>query len=164
MWKAGSLVVLLALAAAGCEDSKQALVLGPTPPAGTPALPPPVAHPRLADAHLIAIGETVRGQVTGDDPLCDPTWAPRCRYFKLTAPGAATLRVMLRWSAGQLDPYPLDIEVHGPNRSWGGAVAGPGAQRYVDVAVEAGATYLIEVFSFLGPAEPFELTTSIEPR
>ena len=67
------------------------------------------------------------------------------------------------WSTAQADPYPLDIGVYGPTGDWP-AVVGPGAQRYVDVVADAGATYLIEVWSFLTPAEPFELTSSIEAR
>ena len=74
------------------------------------------------------------------------------------------LRVTMRWSAAQPDPYPLDIGVMGPNGGEWFPAVGPGTQRYVDVLADAGATYLIEVWSFLTPAEPFELMSSIESR
>ena len=167
MRNVGSIMVLVAVAAAGCESPQRALLLGPTPLASTPPpVPPPplpVAHPRLGDAVAIAIGETLRSQTTADDPLCAPEQPHRCRYFKVTAPSGGSLRVTMRWSAAQPDPYPLDIGVYGPTGEWF-AVVGPGAQRYVEVLADAGATYLIEIWSFLTPAEPFELTSSLVSR
>ena len=149
MRNVGSLMVLLALAAIGCESPQRALLLGPTPltstPPPAPSPPPQVPHPRLADANPMAIGETVRSQTTTDDPFCDPGWPHRCRYLEVTAPHDGMLRVTMRWSPAQPDPYPLDIGVIGPNgREWL-PVVGPGTQRYVDVPAGAGATYLIEV-------------------
>jgi hypothetical protein len=167
MRNVGSIMVLLAVAAVGCESPRRALLLGPTPLASTPPpIPPPpqpIPHPRLGDATPIAIGETVKSQTTADDPWCAPGGPHRCRYFKVTAPIQGVLRVTMRWSAAQPDPYPLDIGVHGPTGEWL-PVVGPGAQRHVDVRADAGATYLIEVWSFLTPAERFELTSSLESR
>lgn len=165
MRSVGSLMVLLAVAAVGCESPQRALLLGPTQLASTPppSQPPRLPHPRLGDASPIAIGETVSSQTTADDPLCDPGWPHRCRYFKVTTPSRGMLRVTMRWSAAQPDPYPLDIGVYGPTGEWF-PVVGPGAQRYVDIGAAAGATYLIEVWSFLTPAERFELTSSLESR
>lgn len=167
MRTAGSFVALLALAAAGCESPGRVLALAPTPvvaapPPGPPPAPP-VPHPRLADANPMAVGETVRSQATTDDPLCDPGWPYRCRYFRIIAPRDGTLRVTMRWSAAQPDPYPLDIAVYGPMHEWESA-PGRGAEREVLGPADSGASYLVEVWSFLTPAEPFELTSSIEPR
>ena len=172
MWKISSLGVLLALTAVACEDSKQALVLRPTPlaspapplPAPPPAPPVVIPHPRLSDASPIAIGETIKSQATADDPLCGEAYPHRCRYFKVTATLSGMLRVTMRWSAAQRDPYPLDIGVYGSGGGEWLPVAGPGTERAVYVPADAGATYLIEVWSFLTPGEPFELTSSIEPR
>ena len=162
MRNVGSIMVLLAVAAVGCENPQRALLLAPTPLASTPP-PAPVPDPRLEGASPIVIGETVHSQATADDPLCDPGWSYPCRYFKVTASSHGRLRVTMRWSAAQPDPYPLDIGVPGPFGEWL-AMIGPGAQRYVDVPVDAGATYLIEVWSFLNPAERFELTSSLVSR
>lgn len=168
MRNVGSLVVLLALVAGGCEGPHRSVVLGPTPLAPTaspsPPLPAPVPHPRLAEAIPLAVGQAITSQTTTDDPLCTPDWPHRCRYFKITAPEKGTLHVTMRWSEAQRDPYPLDIGVIGPNGVEWSADVGPGTQRRVQVEVDADATYVVEIWSFLTPAEPFELTSSLEPR
>lgn len=159
-------VVVLALGAVACDDRQGALLLGPSPtptPSSVAPSPAPVPHARLEDATRLEIGETVQGQTTASDPLCDPAWPHHCRYFKITAPQAGVLHIALRW-ASSTEPYPLDLAVYAPNGGVWLPVVGPGTQRRVDVVVESGASYLVEVWSFLTPAEPFELTSSLEPR
>jgi hypothetical protein len=106
----------------------------------------------------------VQGQTTPSDPLCDPAWPHHCRYFKITVPLTGVLRVAMRWDASTLEQYPLDLGVYSPNGATWLAVVGPGTQRRVNVAAESGATYLVEVWSARTPGEPFELTSSLEPR
>jgi len=171
MRNVGHFVVVLTIGAVACESPQGRLLLGPTSistpiPTPSPVSPRPPAVPdgRLDDATPLEIGETVQGQTNEGDPQCDPAWPHRCRYFKVTAPQPGLLHVTVRWGPSSRDPYPLDIAVYGPN---GGAqlpVVGPGTQRRVDVVVDSGGTYLVEVWSFLTPGEPFELTSSLEPR
>ena len=173
MRKVLALAVPLAVAVVACESPQGALWLGPTPLAGpattgpTPSPAPPtplVPHPRVSDASPLEIGETVHGQTIASDPLCDPAWPHHCRYFKITSAHTGLLHVTLRWSISSRDPYPLDIAVYAPNGGEWLPVVGPGTQRRVDVVVDSGGTYLVEVWSFLTPGEPFELTSSLEPR
>ena len=173
MRNVGHFVMVLTLGAVACESPQGSSLLGPTPiptPSATSTpvspRPPAVLDRQLDDATRLEIGETVQGQITTSDPLCDPTsaYAHRCRYFKVTAPHAGLLHVTLRWGSSSRDPYPLDIAVYTlTGGEWLPAV-GPGTQRRVDVVVESGGTALVEVWSFLTPGEPFELTSSLEPR
>jgi hypothetical protein len=114
-------------------------------------------------AATIAVGEVVNSQVTMDDPLCDPGWPHRCRYYRLTAPADGVLDVTMRWSSQQPDPYPLDIDVISAIGRMGlPAGVGPGPQRRVTLRVKAGDTYVIEIWSFLSPGEGFELSTTLQ--
>jgi hypothetical protein len=54
--------------------------------------------------------------------------------------------------------------VFGPSGAIADGQIGVGLERIARGRVSAGSTYVIEVWSFLTKPEPFELTTSIEPR
>jgi hypothetical protein len=112
------------------------------------------------NAATLALGEVVKSHVTVNDPLCDPGWPHRCRYYRLTAPADGVLEVTVRWSSRQPDPYPLDIDLISRFGRMGLPVAvGPGPQRRMILSVKTGDTYAIEIWSFLSPAEAFELST-----
>ena len=163
-------IVLLALTASGCNgSSRELLPVTPTPTAAAPTvsteppLSPPSQRPRQPELGTsIAVDQAVSSRVTPDDPLCDPGWRYRCRYFRLAVPRDGVLRVTIQWNPAQLDPYPLDMEIIGPSGSgWLGQI-GRGPQRIGRGRVSGGSTYVIEVWSFLTPGEPFELLASLE--
>jgi hypothetical protein len=157
-------VFSFALLALGCDGGSSVVPTGPSPsapPASTPG--PSRALVLPPNAASIAVGEVVKGQVTGEDPLCDPGWPHRCRYYRLVAPAHGTLNVTIKWSAQQVDPYPLDLDVINASLRIGSAPAiGPGPQRRTSVRVKAGDAYAIEVWSFLSPGEVFELSTTLQ--
>jgi hypothetical protein len=157
-------VVTFAMVALGCDGARSVLPTAPgelDPRATTPAAAPVVP----TNAATIVIGEVVNSKVTMDDPLCDPRWPHRCRYYRLTAPADGFLEVTMRWSVEQPDPYPLDIDIISAFGRMGlPPDVGPGPQRRVAPRVKAGDTYTIEISSFLSPGEAFELTTALLGR
>jgi hypothetical protein len=156
-------VLCVAVLASGCDSNSFPTAPSPvTPRPAAPSLPP--AIPRADVATDIALGEVVRGRVADDDPLCEPAWPHRCRYYRLTAPTSGVLNVAMAWGPQVLDPYPLDIDAVDEQRRMYFPSVGPGNQRQLWIAVTAGSTYLIGIWSFVWPAEEFELRTSIQPR
>ena len=157
-------VISFALTALGCGGGSSSVVpTGPSqslPPASTVV---PSREPMVpANAATITVGEVVKGQVTGEDPLCDPGGRHRCRYYRLVSPADGILEVTIKWSAQQVDPYPLDVDIINASVRIGLAPAiGPGPQRRTSVRIKAGDAYAIEVWSFLSPSEPFELSTAL---
>jgi hypothetical protein len=120
---------------------------------------PPFRYPsQPAAGASITLGQTISSRITLDDPICDTGWPFRCQYFRLAVPAEGVLEVTIRWSATQLDPYPLDMGVIGPSgEGWVSEFSG---QPYrIGRGRVSGGTYVIEVWSFLVPHEPFELTT-----
>ena len=155
--------VFLAMLALGCDGGRSVWPTVPSqlPPATTTPTPPPgpMVPPNAA---TIAVGDVVKSLVTVDDPLCDPGWAHRCRYYRLTVPADGILDVTITWSSQQPDPYPLDIDVISAlGRSGPPAAVGPGPQRRVTLSVKSGDMYTIQIWSFLSPAEAFELSTTL---
>ena len=154
--------VSFAMLALGCDGGTSVLPTGPSqlPPRATTPTPGPLVP---TNAATIAVGEVVNSHVTMDDPLCDPGWPHRCRYYRLTAPVDGVVDVTMRWSSQQPDPYPLDIDIISVLGRMGPPVAvGPGPQRRVTLRVKAGDAYAIEIWSFLSPAEAFELSTALQ--
>lgn len=165
-------VVLLTFAASGCDGGNRQL---PAAPSAVPASPTTVSSdPRMSPSSqrdrqpdvgtLIALGQVVSSRATADDPICGTRYPFHCQYFRLPVSQDGVLEVTLRWSAAQRDPYPLDMDVIGPSGAgWVGETAN-GAYRVARGRAAGGSTYVIEVWSFLTPHEPFELTTSLEQR
>lgn len=150
--------ICFAMLALGCSDGRSLLPTGPSslPTTALPGLPGPT------NAITIVAVEVVNDRVRSDDPLCDPEWPHRCRYYQLKAAVDGVLDVSLKWSSHQLDPYPLDIDVIGVHGRIGPTPAiGPGNQRRVSLPVRAGDTYAIEIWSFLSPGEVFDLSATI---
>jgi hypothetical protein len=117
-----------------------------------------------AFAERIDIGEVVRSRATAEDPLCDPGWPYRCRYYGVTVPSSGWLRVTIGWNPELPGEYPLDMGIiDEQGREW---VSTPGqpAQRSVAVLAAAGTTYVIEVWSFWSPPADFELKTSLQTQ
>jgi hypothetical protein len=82
----------------------------------------------------------------------------------VVVPQDGVLEVAVRWNVTQTNPYPLDMDVIGPSGAgWVGEIAS-GPQRIARGRVTRGSTYVIEVWSFLTPPEPFELSTSLQQR
>ena len=157
-------LLCLAVLASGC-DAVSTFPTSPgavTPqPSAPPPPPPPVSRSEVAVD--IALGQVVRSHVTDDDPLCDPAWPYRCRYYRLIAPTSGVLNVSIAWSPQARDPYPLDIGVVEERGLEYFPLVGPDTQRQVSLRVTAGRTYVIEIWSFLSPPEEFELRTAIQP-
>ena len=156
--------VSFAMLALGCDGSRSVLPTGPSQPNPkvTTSIPSPVPVVPI-NATTIAVGEVVNGQVTVDDPLCDLGWPHRCRCYRLTVPADGVLEVAMGWSSQQRDPYPLDIDVINASGRMGLlSAAGPGTQRRVSLRVKAGDIYALEIWSFLSPAEGFELSTTLQ--
>jgi hypothetical protein len=158
-------VVCFSMLALGCDGSRRSLL--PTrpselPPTATTPTSPQAPRVLTVAATTVAVGEVVNSRVTPDDPLCDPGWPHRCRYYRLTIAEDGVLDVAMGWSPQQPDPYPLDIDVLGSFGPVSPTQVGPGPRRRVGVRVKAGDTCLIEIWSFLTPGEEFELTTSLQ--
>ena len=151
-------IILILLVACGCDNGGQ---LPAAPSTIAPASSEGARQPDLGTP--IALGQIVSSRVTDDDPICGNPYRFRCKYFLLPVPEDGVLEVMIRWSAAQRDPYPLDMEVIGPSRGWSAEIAN-GPYRVARGRASGGSTYVIEVWSFLTPHEPFELTTSLEQR
>lgn len=159
-------IILILLVAYGCDNGGQ-LPAGPStiPPASSQGARQPVETP-------IALGQTVSSRVTDDDPICRKPYPFRCQYFLLPVPEDGVLDVTIWWSAAQRDPYPLDMEVIGPSGGWSADIpefvgrlpVANGPSRVARGPAIGGSTYVIEVWSFLTPHEPFELITSLEQR
>jgi|RhiMetdeSRZDD1v2_1073273.scaffolds.fasta_scaffold335783_3 hypothetical protein len=157
-------LLCLAVLASAC-DATSTIPTAPTPVTPRPPAPsPPPAVPRDAVAVDIGLGEVVRSRVTHDDPLCDPAWAHRCRYYRLTAPTSGLLNVAMTWNRQALDPYPLDVDVVDELGNTYFPSVGPGTQRNVWLSVAPGRRYVIGIWSFTSPPEEFELRSSIQPR
>ena len=165
-------LALVALAAYGCDDAGQQPLTAPstvsaiaTPLSGESRLSPPSQRDVQPDAGtLIALGQAISSRVTDDDPICGSAYPFPCRYFRVAVPQDGVLEITIRWSAALRDPYPLDMDVIGPSGvGWIGEIA-EGPRRIARGRVAGGNTYVIEVWSFLTPHEPFELTTSLERR
>jgi hypothetical protein len=164
-------IVLLASVAYGCGGGSRGLVTAPSaiapPPPIVPTEPrmsPPFNYPRQTElGTAIALGTTTSSGVTADDPICPDSGAVpyRCQYFRLAVPETGVLDVTIRWSTAQRDPYPLDMGVIGPSGAGWVSEFSNGPYRIARGQVSGGNTYVIEVWSFLTPPEPFELTTSI---
>jgi hypothetical protein len=164
-------VVLLASVAYGCSDGSRGLVTAPSaiapPPSIVPTEPwmsPPFNYPsQTALGTTIALGATTSSSVTAGDPICpDSSAFPfRCQYFRLAVPESGVLDVTIRWSASQRDPYPLDLGVIGPSGAGWMSVFSNAPYRIARGQVSGGNTYVIEVWSFLTPHQPFELITSL---
>ena len=168
--RASIAVFLLALGACGGSETSR-LPVAPSAPAtpplvsNEPSMSPPTRRGSQPDlGKTIPLGETVRSRVAPDDPLCGEAYPYGCKYFRVLVPQDGVLEITVRWSATQSSPYPLDMDVIGPSGAgWAGEIAS-GPQRIARGLAAAGATYVIEVWSFLTPHEPFELTTSLRPR
>ena len=171
MRNAHLVVVFLVFGACGCGDGDRPLPIAPTavptpaPISGEPRLSPPRSRDRQPDlGRTIAVGEIVRSRVTPDDANCGDPYPFRCQYFRLPVPQDGVLEVTIRWSAAQRDPYPLDMEIIGPSGAgWVGEIA-TGPERIARGRATGASTYVIEVWSFLTPDEPFELITSLQQR
>jgi hypothetical protein len=151
-----SVVICFALAAMGC-DSTFIPPTAPTP--NPPAAPTPTPVPQPRFEQRLEIGEVIKTRVTREDPLCSEGWPYRCRYYGLTPATNGLLNITMTWQNGGV--YPLDFGVYdAQGRSWD-AVADAGLRRSVTLPVTAGATYVIEIWSFLEPGEEFELGSSI---
>jgi hypothetical protein len=156
-------VFFFALLALGCDGGASAVPTGPSQPP-TPASAPPsstgfVVPPNTA---TIAVGEVLNGQATEQDPLCAPGFPYRCRYYRLIAPADGILDITIKWSAQQVDPYPLDLDVIHATRIGSQPLIGPGPQRRISIRIRSGDSYAIEVWSFLSPGEAFELSTALQ--
>ena len=152
-------VLALGLGMTGCGDGRVPLPTAPTTRPEAP-LPPPTGTPRTF-SQRIEVGDIVEGVLTAHDPLCDPGWPYRCRYYGLTVPSTGTLLVTIAWNPEISDPYPLDMGVTDERgREWASAANRRG-DRIVAIPVTEGATYVIEVWSFRSPDEPFQLRTSL---
>ena len=135
----------------------------PAPVAPQPPQPAPAPSPGLfEDAIPLAFGATVTDSVADDDPACGSPYVYRCRYFRIAVPRDGELVVTIRWNFPA--SYPFDLGVYGPTGSVADGKIGVGLERTARGRVSGGATYVIEVWSFLTPSGSFELTTSIDPR
>jgi hypothetical protein len=160
-------IVCLVAAAVGCGGSDV-----PSPTAAPSVLPPrPIAPPPSAIVPVpaggipIGVGEVVVSRVMPEDPLCDPAWPYRCRYFRVTAPTDGLMEVIMRCPVLAVR-YVVDLGViDTEGRAWFGQpqfVLGP--QRSVTLRVAAGATYFVEIWSVDAPGEEFEVRTSIRAK
>jgi len=159
-------LLCLAVLASGC-DGVTSLPTAPGPVTPQPSAPSPSPSPAVPRSQVavdIALGDVVRSHVTDDDPLCDPSWPHRCRYYRLTPPTSGVLNVTIAWSPQVLDPYPLDVDVVDEQGRMYFPSVGPGHQRQMSMAVTAGSTYFIGIWSFVWPGEEFELRTAIQPQ
>jgi len=162
-------VVVLVLIASGCGGGDRQLPMGPSavpaplPSSGEPRMSPPTLRDRQPDlGRPIPLGEMVSSRVATDDPVCPGPHLFRCQYFRLTVPQDGVLEVTIRWSAAQRDPYPVDMDVIGPSGAGFSGEIASGPYRVARGRVAGGSTYVIEVWSFLTPDEPFELTTLLK--
>ena len=158
-------LVLVVLTAYGCGDQRRALPTTPsTFPPSAPTVSPPVREspPPLAAGTSIALGHTIVGRITEDDPLCWPGWPYRCQYYRVTVPHDGMLLVTIRWDFPASSPF--DMDVFSPSGTIASGQVGVGLERTARGPVTGGTTYIIEVESFLTDVEPFELTTSIAQR
>lgn len=163
-------IALLAILAWGCDNAGRQVAVAPStvPAASTtvseqPRMSPPSHRDRQPDVgNVITLGQVISSHLTADDPICGDRYPFRCRYFRLPVPEDGILEVTIRWSATQRDPYPLDMDVVGPSGAgWVGMIAN-GPHRVARGRATGGSTYVIELWSFLTPDEPFELTTSLQ--
>ena len=148
----------------GCGDHEVSVPTAPTAnPTPVIPLPRPTRIPVPAFTQRIDIGEVVRSRATDEDPLCDPGWPYRCRYYGVTVPGPGWLNVTVGWNPALPGEYALDMGIiDEQGREWVSEPAGP-ALRNVAVLVTAG-TYVIEVWSFWSPPADFELKTSLRTQ
>ena len=165
-------VILLAFVAHGCDGGSRPLPsapsvvpASPTATSREPVLSPAFQYSRQPDLGTpIALGQIVSSRVTDDDPTCGDVFPNRCQYFRLPVPQDGVLEVTIRWNATQRNSYPLDMGVIGPSgMGWVSEFAN-GPYRNARGRVSGGGTYVIEVWSFLMPHEPFELIASLEQR
>jgi hypothetical protein len=145
-------VFCLGLVAMACDGGNHFVIpMAPSQafaPAPTPAPIFVFAEPYTQ----ITVGEVVKGQVTGHDPVCD-SW--NCQYFRLTAPSDGRLQVMMTYSIGtSTGSANLDLFVtDSAGRQWW----------YPDpVPAKGGATYQIAVLEYESPGVEFELRTSMQ--
>jgi hypothetical protein len=151
-------IVCLGLVALGCD---RGLPTAPTPGATAVPLPTPSPSPQPPLGSHIEVGEVITSRVTSDDPLCGHNTPFPCRYYRLTPARDGVLQVTLAWNPQLVDDYPLDMSVIDPQgKDWAATVVGR-AQRGVSVRVTAGASYVIEIWSFLSPGVEFELRSSL---
>lgn len=165
-------IVVSAFMAPGCNGGDRYLPVVPStvpaPPttrSGDPRLSPFSQRDRQPDGGtVIAVGRIVSSRVTPEDPTCGTKYPFHCQYFRVPVSQDGVLEVTLRWSAAQRDPYPLDMDVIGPSGDgWVGEIAN-GPYRVARGRITGGSTYVIEVWSFVTPHEPFELTTSVQSQ
>ena len=165
MRRLGVPTISLVVVMSGCSGSQP---LAPTAPSPVSAPDPhasvdrvPAATPvQLPAGTPIAIGRSITSRVNPDDPMCAPPWPYRCRYFEFTPPSDGIIEVTMTWSSQVATSYPLDIDIIDAKRTNWPVSVGPGPQRRLRGRVDAGATYLIEIWSFLTPGEEFELISS----
>jgi hypothetical protein len=148
---------VLALSACGDNTGPPA---GPTPP---PTAPSPAPAPRPAPTPnptfpSIAIGDVVRFSFAVDDTPC-VGGGGRCRSYNVTVPVDGTLQGVLTSVSGT-DAFIATTEMYvvPGGDSWD---IGPGSGISVTVAVKAGSTYEIRMYSARIPSEELELRTSL---
>ena len=146
-------VVSLGLLAMACNGGNSPGLS--TAPSGAlaPTFPPFAFAERYT---TIAVGDVVSRHVTADDPPCVAFPEFRCQYFRLTAPSAGNLEVVVtttRGVGGQLQ----DVSVA---NSDGAELWGLSGGR-VSVPLRAGTTYQITVW-YAAPGVEFELRSSLQ--
>jgi hypothetical protein len=106
----------------------------------------------------MAIGEVVRFSITVDDRSC-VGGGGRCRSYNVTVPGDGTLQAVLTSVSGT-DAFIATTEMYvvPGGDSWD---IGPGSGISVTVAVKAGSTYEVRMYSARIPSEELELRTSL---
>jgi hypothetical protein len=132
------------------------------PPAG-PTAPPTVPSPApapLPDPAFpsIVVGEVVRFSFTVDDRPC-VGGGGRCHSYNVTVPSDGTLQAVLTSVSGT-DAFIATTEMYvvPGGDSWD---LGPGPGISVTVAVRAGGTYEVRMYSARIPSEELELRTSL---
>jgi hypothetical protein len=144
---------VLALSACGDDAGPPAgPTAPPTAPSPAPALLPDPSFPS------IVVGEVVRFSLTADDRSC-VGGGGRCRSYNVTVPGDGTLQAVLTSVSGT-DTFIATTEMYvvPGGDSWD---IGPGSGISVTVAVKAGSTYEVRMYSARVPSEELELRTSL---
>jgi len=143
------------LVLAACGDSAGPPVGPPAPPAAPSPTPAPLPDPTFPS---IVVGQVVRFSFTADDRAC-VGGGGRCRSYSVTVPVDGTLQAVLI-SASGTDAFIATTEMYvvPGGDSWD---VGPGPRISVTVAVRAGSTYEVRMYSARVPSEELELRTSV---
>jgi hypothetical protein len=131
----------------------------PAGPTASPTAPSPAPAP-LPDPSFpsIVVGEVVRFSFTVDDRPC-VGGGGRCRSYNVTVPVDGTLQAVLTSVSGRdLFIATTEMYVVPGGDSWD---LGPEKGISVTVAVRAGGTYEVRMYSARIPSEELELRTSL---